>query len=290
MVSVIYIDMTFEVSAAGASKTRLQLRIDNRSVSGKMISIKKGIKKKIKVIVPQKGNYKITFRSNKGSIAAVSKIGKIMAKRPGTAKVTVTAKSKRKEYKSWLKVNVVSADKKSDEPVPTNKPVPTPTDAPTTAPSGTPSAAPTISPTTAPTVAPTAVPTESPSPQPDTGTDSDMYDITIRVNGNVFPAKLYQTETTEAFMQKLPLSVTMNELNGNEKYYYFSESFPTESERVSEIHAGDLKLYDSSCLVLFYESFSTSYSYTPLGYVEDPQGLAEALGTGNVVVDITGAM
>lgn len=281
IISALYIDKMSEVSAAGGSKTRLQLRIDNRAVSGKTISIKKGMKKKIKVIVPQKGNYKITFRSNKGGIAAVSKTGKITAKRPGTAKVTVIAKSKRKEYKSWIKVNVVSADKRSDEPVPTNKQVLLQTDAP---------AAASDTPTAVPSVSPTAAPTESPDPAPDTGTDSDMYDITIRVNGNVFAAKLYQTETTEAFMQKLPLSVTMNELNGNEKYYYFSESFPTESERASEIHAGDLKLYGSSCLVFFYESFSTSYSYTSLGYVENPEGLEEALGTGSVLVDITGAM
>ena len=117
----------------------------------------------------------------------------------------------------------------------------------------------------------------------------DMYEITIRVNGKEFPAKLYKTETTKRIMQKLPLSITMDELNGNEKYYYFSESFPTESERVSSIHAGDLKLYGSSCLVLFYESFSTSYSYTSLGYVENPEGLAEALGTGSVRVDIFGS-
>lgn len=114
-----------------------------------------------------------------------------------------------------------------------------------------------------------------------------MYEITIRVNGTAFPAKLYQTEAAKNLMQKLPLSITMNELNGNEKYYYFSESFPTEPQRISQIRAGDLKLYGSSCLVLFYESFSTSYSYTSLGYVENPEGLAEVLGKGNVSVVCT---
>lgn len=82
------------------------------------------------------------------------------------------------------------------------------------------------------------------------------------------------------------ITITMNELNGNEKYYYFSESFPTETESVSMIHAGDLKLYGSSCLVLFYETFPTLYRYTSLGYVENPEGLAEALGTGSASVDI----
>lgn len=90
-------------------------------------------------------------------------------------------------------------------------------------------------------------------------------------------------------MQKLPLSITMNELNVNEKFCYFSDSFPTGTENASMIHAGDLKLYGSSCLVLFYETFSTSYRYTSLGYVEKPEGLAEALGTGSVHVDVFGS-
>lgn len=50
------------------------------------------------------------------------------------------------------------------------------------------------------------------------------------------------------------------------------------------IQTGDLMLYGSSCLVLFYESFRTSYSYTRLGRVENPSGLASALGRGSVSV------
>ncbi|MCH5268567.1 MAG: Ig-like domain-containing protein [Lachnospiraceae bacterium] len=272
---VLYTDEMSVVSEAGSSNTRIRLRIDNHVVSRKTISIKKGKKKKIKLNISQKKKYKITFRSSKGSVATVSKKGKITAKRVGTAKITVIAKPKKKKYKSWIKVKVVSSNKKSDVPLPTKGPVPSQTDTP---------ALPTNEPTLTPSDSSTTEQGESNAP--DTGAVSDMYEVTIKVNGKVFPAKLYQTETTKSIMQKLPLSITMDELNGNEKYYYFSESFPIEPERVSEIHAGDLKLYGSSCLVLFYESFATSYSYTSLGYVENPEGLAKALGTGSVHVDI----
>lgn len=43
-------------------------------------------------------------------------------------------------------------------------------------------------------------------------------------------------------------------------------------------------LYGSDCLVLFYETFTSGYSYTRLGSVEDPAGLAAALGRGSVSV------
>ncbi len=277
--SSLYIDR-MPVSAAGSSKMKIRLTVDNRNVSGKTVSIGKGKKKKVRVTVSRKKNAGISFRSNKRSVAAVSKTGKITAKRIGTAKITVTVKLKEKKYKGWIKVKVVAPKRKNDASLPTKSPVPSPTvmstDIPTTEPTTTPSEVPSVPTTSSP----------SESPAPDTGVVSDMYQITLRINGKDFPAKLYQTETTKSIMQKLPLSITMSELNGNEKYYDFSENFPTQTERVSTIHAGDLKLYGSSCLVLFYESFSTSYSYTSLGYVENPGGLAEVLGTGSVHVDV----
>lgn len=76
----------------------------------------------------------------------------------------------------------------------------------------------------------------------------------------------------------------MSEMNGNEKYHYLSENLPTDSYRPGTIQTGDLMLYGSSCVVLFYETFSSGYSYTRLGQIDNPKGLAAALGGGDVSV------
>lgn len=108
--------------------------------------------------------------------------------------------------------------------------------------------------------------------------------IEIIVGGQTFAATLNDNEAARALMEKLPMTLNMDELNGNEKYYYLDSVLPTNAGVPSGIKTGDLMLYGNSCLVLFYKSFSTSYSYTPLGHLDDPEGLAVALGGGSVQV------
>ncbi len=117
--------------------------------------------------------------------------------------------------------------------------------------------------------------------------EPETYEVQVTAGNRKFTAVLYNNETVRAFMGKLPVTITMNELNGNEKYHYFSESLPTDSRKPGKIHTGDIMLYGSECLVLFYDDFSTSYSYTPLGRISSPDGLAEALGSGNVQVSFS---
>lgn len=110
--------------------------------------------------------------------------------------------------------------------------------------------------------------------------------LVISVGGRDFTAMLEDNASARVLAERLPLTVTMNELNGNEKYHDLPESLPTDPERPGAIQAGDLMLYGSDCLVLFYESFNSSYSYTRLGRITDPAGLAEAVGRGNVEVTL----
>lgn len=115
-------------------------------------------------------------------------------------------------------------------------------------------------------------------------TPSSEIAITLTVNGQTFSAALLDSEASRQFAEQMPLTLNMSELNGNEKYFYMDRELPTDTYQPGQINAGDLMLYGNNCLVLFYESFSSGYSYTRLGRVDDPAGLAEALGAGSVEV------
>lgn len=114
--------------------------------------------------------------------------------------------------------------------------------------------------------------------------EETMFAIKISAGDQTFTATLYDNPSAKALFELLPMTLNMSELNGNEKYFYLDGTLPTDASKPSGIRTGDLMLYGNNCLVLFYESFSTSYSYTPLGCIDDPEGLSSALGSGSVQV------
>jgi len=115
-------------------------------------------------------------------------------------------------------------------------------------------------------------------------TDTTSNQIRVKIGSSTFNATLLNNPTATEFKTRLPLTVTMSELNGNEKLYRFSTNLPTNSSNPGTINAGDLMIYGSNTLVLFYHSFPTSYSYTRLGRINNSSGLAAAVGSGNVTV------
>ena len=106
----------------------------------------------------------------------------------------------------------------------------------------------------------------------------------IEIGSITFIATLYDNATATAFKGMLPMTVKMSELNGNEKYFDLSVNLPTNASNPGKIQSGDLMIYGSNTLVLFYKTFSTSYSYTRLGRINDTTGLAGAVGSGSVRV------
>jgi hypothetical protein len=93
-----------------------------------------------------------------------------------------------------------------------------------------------------------------------------------------FSITLADNATARAFAAQFPLTLDMAELNGNEKHADLLRALPTDAGRPGMIHAGDLMLYGSNTVVIFYETFRSSYSYTRLGRVDDPDDMGRVLG------------
>ena len=106
--------------------------------------------------------------------------------------------------------------------------------------------------------------------------------IVVSIGEKRFTAQVEESETGRAFVEKLPITLSMNELNGNEKYCY-GVSLPTASKYYGKIEPGDLMLYGSNCLVLFY-GVAGGYSYTRVGRLTSTDGLAAAVGRGTASV------
>jgi hypothetical protein len=99
-----------------------------------------------------------------------------------------------------------------------------------------------------------------------------------------FAIALADNEAARRFLAISPLTLQMSELNGNEKHGELPEALPTKASKPGTIRSGDLMLYGSKTLVVFYSTFDSAYSYTRLGRVDDAGSLAQALGQGDVRV------
>ena len=106
----------------------------------------------------------------------------------------------------------------------------------------------------------------------------------LSAGDKTFQVTLEENETVEEFKKLLPAKLDMKELNGNEKYHYLDKSLPSAPAKVGNITQGDVMLYEDNCIVIFYKSFSTSYSYTKIGHINDTADLEQALGEGSVNV------
>lgn len=116
----------------------------------------------------------------------------------------------------------------------------------------------------------------------DTTTPNTTTKMKLIVEEKTFIATLADTPSAKAFAAKLPLTLDMADYGGFEKVANIGTQ-PSVDRRENSLGLGDIMLYSSNTLVLFYANHG-GYSYTRIGKIDNTEGLREALGSGNVTV------
>lgn len=106
----------------------------------------------------------------------------------------------------------------------------------------------------------------------------------MKIGNKKYSVVLQNNNTTKALQELLPMTVTMAEFNGNEKYYLLHNSLPSRPEHIGQIKSGDVMLFGDDSLVVFYKDFKTTYSYTRIGHIENAADLEQTLGRGSVTI------
>lgn len=106
----------------------------------------------------------------------------------------------------------------------------------------------------------------------------------MKIGDKAYSVVLNDNNTTKALRELLPMTVTMAEFNGNEKYYLLHNSLPSRPEHIGQIKSGDIMLFGDDSLVVFYKDFKTTYSYTRIGHIENAADLEQTLGRSSVII------
>ncbi len=111
-----------------------------------------------------------------------------------------------------------------------------------------------------------------------------MRKITLTFNGHTYPATLADNSSAAAFAELLkggPLTVSTHDYGNFEKVGDLGTDLPRNDEPITT-SPGDIILYQGDQITIYYAQ--NSWTFTRLGRIDDPSGLREALGGGNVEI------
>jgi len=107
-------------------------------------------------------------------------------------------------------------------------------------------------------------------------TEKESPRMWMMVGDRRFAVTLADNAAARSFAALLPLTITMSDLNDNEKHVKLRRALPTDASKPGTIRNGDIMLWGTDTLVVFYVTFDSPYSYTRIGRMDDPAGLAPA--------------
>ncbi len=114
--------------------------------------------------------------------------------------------------------------------------------------------------------------------------ETPMQQITLSFHGHTYSATLADNSSAKAFAELLksgPLTVSAHDYGSFEKVGELGRSLPRNDEQITT-SPGDIILYQGNQITVYYAQ--NSWSFTRLGRVDDPSGLREALGDGDVEI------
>ena len=106
--------------------------------------------------------------------------------------------------------------------------------------------------------------------------EEKVSNITVIIDWKNYTAELEDNETAQNFYQTIIANnneFLMEDLNENEKYIYLQEKLPNSPKVPEKIESWDIMLYWNNCIVIFYKSSTTTYSYTKIGHIKNMQDL-----------------
>ncbi|MBM6915301.1 hypothetical protein H6B33_07780 [Gemmiger formicilis] len=124
----------------------------------------------------------------------------------------------------------------------------------------------------------------SPESAADVSEEETEMKLLVQIGDKTFTARWENNAAARALAERATDSAVIVELRdygGFEKVGSLGENLPADDRQLTT-QTGDIVLYNGNQIVLFYGS--NSWSYTPLGHIEDLTGWKEALGKGDVTV------
>lgn len=137
----------------------------------------------------------------------------------------------------------------------------------------------------------TESPAVAPSSHPVTYTDaesiSNEYKVKLTAGNREFTATLYKNATTDALVEKLPLTLPMKDLYGREMCYRFSDALPTDDAGYSGYEVGEIIYWPPGhSFVILYKQNGEEFEMQKLGRIDNSVEFFETSGDIDLTIEL----
>jgi len=111
--------------------------------------------------------------------------------------------------------------------------------------------------------------------------------IKITVGNTVLNANLYDNVTSRAFIAKLPLTLSMQDLYSREMVYRFTDPLPIDNVQTTEYTVGEIIYWPPRhSFVIMYAQNGERFSMQKLGFIENGVEIFRTTGNVNVTFEL----